>query len=530
MKAHLMFRDRDFALDARGAAHEQDLLQDLGLGTILDTMADDDQFLRSVATRGLLSSLTSADEITYRQQVFSDCLANRAVVVELYNVAICALKIQKGLYGGLIRNPSSVMHHSIEALGEFLGSLRELRDLAAVHGPRFQSEGFATLFAMLQRELGDDYIAEVQGHLRRLEFRNGLLLSAHLGTGNKGTGYTLRRPVAKPRPWWDLFPRDTEPSLSFRIADRDEAGANAIGELRAKGMNTAANALAQATDHILSFFRLLQTELAFYIAALHLHGALADAGVPQCVPVPVQKREGPVLHGTHVYDAVLALAGRDVVGNDLTADDKTLIMITGANQGGKSTLLRSIGQAQLMMQAGLMVCAGSFSASPCHLVVTHFKREEDRDLVRGKLDEELARMRDIVAVIGRGDVILFNESFASTNEREGSEIARNIIRALTERGVRVIFVTHLYDLALSQYAAHSPTALFLRAERGTEGRRTFRIAEGEPLSTSFGVDLYRRIFGSLPSSPGEPAAAAGGRPDTSNDEKAGHYVDTPPSL
>ena len=116
-----------------------------------------------------------------------------------------------------------------------------------------------------------------------------------------------------------------------------------------------------------------------------------------------------------------------VIGNDVTGDQKALVMITGANRGGKSTFLRSIGLAQLMMQCGMFVPAESFRANVCHGVFTHFKREEDSSMGSGKLDEELRRMSGIVDQISPYSMALFNESFASTNEREGSEIARQIV-------------------------------------------------------------------------------------------------------
>ena len=89
-----------------------------------------------------------------------------------------------------------------------------------------------------------------------------------------------------------------------------------------------------------------------------------------------------------------------------------------------------------------------------------------------------------------------NESFASTNEREGSEIAREVVKAMTDAAVKVIFVTHMFELARGLYAENLGTALFLRAERLVDGRRTFRLVEGEPLSTSYGEDSYWRVFGS----------------------------------
>jgi DNA mismatch repair ATPase MutS len=112
----------------------------------------------------------------------------------------------------------------------------------------------------------------------------------------------------------------------------------------------------------------------------------------------------------------------------------------------------------------------------------------------GKLDEELSRMSEIVTAAKPGGMVLANESFASTNEREGSEIARQIVRALTESGVRVLYVTHLFDLAHGFFAENLDTALFLRAEREDDARRTFKVVEAEPLPTSYGEDLYRQIF------------------------------------
>ncbi len=182
----------------------------------------------------------------------------------------------------------------------------------------------------------------------------------------------------------------------------------------------------------------------------------------------------------------------------MSADDKLLVMITGANQGGKSTFLRSMGLGQLMMQCGMFVPAQSFRANLCDGVFTHFKREEDAGMKSGKLDEELSRMSSIVDNLSPNSIVLLNESFASTNEREGAEIARQIVRALLERGIKVCYVTHLFDLAQGFSRAKLDTALFLRAERLADGRRTFRLVEGEPLPTSYAEDLYRRIFGTVP--------------------------------
>ena len=234
--------------------------------------------------------------------------------------------------------------------------------------------------------------------------------------------------------------------------------------------------------------------MAFYIGCLNLHEQVARQGMSTCFPLPVAS--GEHRHSFRgLYDVCLALTTKqNIIGNEMQADHKKLVIITGANQGGKSTFLRSIGLSQLMMQGGMFVPAESFCANICDGLFTHFKREEDAAMSSGKLDEELRRLSVIVDHVTPNSLVLFNESLAATNEREGSELAEQIIRALVESHIKVFFVTHLYEFAHSYYNRKSGNAIFLRAERHADGERTFRMIEGEPLETSYGKDLYRRVF------------------------------------
>lgn len=113
------------------------------------------------------------------------------------------------------------------------------------------------------------------------------------------------------------------------------------------------------------------------------------------------------------------------------------------------------------MQAGVFVGAEGLSANVCSGVFTHFKREEGETLVSGKLDEELSRMSEIADCIASQSMLLCNESFAATNEREGSQIAREVVRAMLDGGVKVLFVTHLFDLADRLRREGLEAALFL---------------------------------------------------------------------
>ncbi|HEV8721420.1 MAG TPA: DNA mismatch repair protein MutS [Candidatus Binatia bacterium] len=496
MKAFLMHRDRDFDLQRELPSNEPALTQDLELNTLFNAMSLGDEFLFEVVKKAVLFGLNDLDTIRYRQNILKDCVKNSSVVKDIYDIAVEAIEREKKDFWAITRRyPGATLHGSIEVLQMFVGMLKKLKNIADKHADKFESAGFTAFFAMLKKELSDEYFASVQNHLKQLKFSDGVLISAELAKGNKGTNYILRRPHDQKQSWVERIFAQKPPVYIFHIHPRDEGGARALSELRDRGINLVANALAQSTDHILSFFTMLRTELAFYIGCLNLHLQLARKGEPMCFPLPVSSSERRHTF-RRLYDVCLSLSmERRVVGNDVNADNKDLVIITGANCGGKSVFLRSIGLSQLMMQCGMFAPAESFSSTLCDGLFTHYKREEDVSMKSGKFDEELSRMSSIVEHMTSNAILLFNESFGATNEREGSEIARQIVNALLDNHVRIFFVTHLYEFARGFFAKKMEEVLFLRAERQADGRRTFKLLEGEPLQTSYGKDLYNRIFG-----------------------------------
>ncbi len=500
MKVQLAYRDRDLDLEAEPPPNADEVTQDLGLDIVLDAMAHGDRYLRQVAQTTLFASLLDPGAIRYRQAVIADSLAHPDVVRELYELAVTALQKERQFWIYSARMPESVLSRSIALLGHVLVQLRRMRDIARVQRDAFGSDGFRRLFRELSDELDDTYLETVEAHLRRLRFNDGVLVSATLGAASEPTSYVLRRRTSR-RGLRERIGLPEADSCSWELDPRDIAGAEALSSLRQRGVALAAAALGESTDHILAYLGQLRAELGMCLGALHLHDALTARGEPVCMPDP-EPAGAPALTARGLYDAALSLAlgqGR-AVGNDVAADGRSLVVVTGANRGGKSTFLRSLGIAQLLLQAGLFVPADAFRADLRDGLFTHFRREEDRALRSGKLDEELVRMDVIVDHVRANSMLLLNESFASTNEREGSEIGRQIVAAMAERGVKVVYVTHMYELAMRLRDEAPSGPLYLRAERLPDGRRTFRIREGEALPTSHGQDIYQRIF--------EPAGSA----------------------
>jgi MutS domain V len=523
MKVYLLHQDRDFDFGAGLPAGHEDLTQDLELTTLLWAMGAGDKFLHETSAKVLLASLHDPEAIRYRQRVLADCLAQPEVIREMYAVAVGALQDKRHLwyYGGSYQTPSSNLSGAVSHLEAYVDRLRQLRKIADDHAGEFRSDGMRTLFATLQRELDDEYFEEISSHLKQLRFRVGVLISAELDRDNSGTGFVLRAPEQARRRWTERLGIGPRTTYSFTLPPRDEAGGQILEDLTSRGINLVANAAAQSADHIGSYFIMLRAELAFYVSCLNLADRLAAKGVSVTTPEPTQPST-LTFSCTDLHDVCLELQSPDpVVGNDVPADGKSLVIITGANSGGKSTFLRSVGVAELMMQCGLFVTAQSYRADAARGIFTHFIREEDPGMTSGRLDDELRRMSAIADQIGPHCLVLFNESFAGTNEREGSEIGYQVVRALLDAQIKVFFVTHRFEFADRFHRQNARSTLFLRAERRPDGRRNYKLAVKEPLPTSFGEDLYYRLGAWLDEDKAFTPAAAEAAPDGELDPGGG---------
>lgn len=473
----------------------KDLIQDLNLESLFTAMSKGDNFIYETVKASLLSLLEDENSILYRQDILKDCIRNESIIREIYKLASEAIEKDRSIYSwGLLREtPSGILYQARNKIKMFFEILLKLKKTLENNESNFYSAGFKRFINMIKAELNDEYLREVNNCLQELEFNYGLLFSANLGYANKLTGITLHETEREKKSWVKkLFNRNE--GYTYILHPRDESGAQALSDLRNQCLYNVADTLDQSMEHILNFFKTLRTELAFYIGCLNLYSKLKELSIPVCFPTPYSS-DNKQLTFSELYDITLVLNYTNkVISNNLTANGKRLFIITGANNGGKTTFLRSIGLAQIMMQCGIFVTASEFLSEIRSSIFTHFKRKEDKKLESGKLDEELNRINQIVEKIDSKSMLLLNESFAVTNQKEGAEIAKQIIEALIECGIKVFYVTHNFEFANNFFNKNMDSAIFLRAERLENGIRTFKIKEGKPLQTSYGEDLFYKIF------------------------------------
>ena len=218
--------------------------------------------------------------------------------------------------------------------------LRRLRRIAEEQRGVFRSEGFRRFFAMLEEELSDEYLATVDEHLEELQFKRGLLETALLGKGFKGRDYVVRR--ERGRSLGERLVRTRRRAATASRSIRATSPARALSRSCAPAASTTWRTPSGSPPTTSSrFFAMLKLELAFYLGCLNLH----DGSARRASRSAFRSRSRPARRPSSregLYDVALSLhLDERTVGNDVDAAGKSLVFLTGANQGGKSTLLRA---------------------------------------------------------------------------------------------------------------------------------------------------------------------------------------------
>ena len=209
MKAFLMHRDRDFDLERALPANEAVLAKNLELDTLFLVMAAKDPLVLEVAKKAILTSVfNDVAVIEYRQSALKDCLSNPEIVRELYGLAVELAERQKKIWSTFREYPSGLLDTSVQRMVAFVDVLKRLRAVADRHSAQFKSEAFSNLFAMLSRELDDDYFSVIDRHLNRLKFRT-IVVSAGSARDSRAwttscAGRLRTRELAHPRLARDL--------------------------------------------------------------------------------------------------------------------------------------------------------------------------------------------------------------------------------------------------------------------------------------------------------------------------------------
>jgi DNA mismatch repair protein MutS len=245
-------------------------------------------------------------------------------------------------------------------------------------------------------------------------------------------------------------------------------------------------------------------EIQFYLAYLEFVRRMRAAGLAMCYPA-IGDATTP-LEAVDAYDVALADkligAGRPVVANDVALTGRERIwVVTGPNQGGKTTYARMIGQLHHLAGLGLLV-PGSRARLPLpDRIFTHFERGENLHDLTGKLDDDLVRIREILQAAAPASLLIMNEIFTSTSLEDAVWLSTQVLRQVIEKDCLCVCVTFLDELStlgpttvsmVSTVAAdHPANRTFKIIRRKADGR-----AYAEAIADRYGLTaraLKRRL-------------------------------------
>ena len=538
---------------ARNLAWDDAAVADLGLHELARALSPDGR--HEARVRQILFALCDDPHvIAYRQDVLRDLLENETLAEALGALLPSLTQLSFYATGNPTHPNETALQQVAFRLGElelYVECVQRMRATLLAHASRLAAEGLQRLLGVLTEVERDPAFQALRAELPDMlaKVRNigsvtiGVNLDSHLQPSEatllsinahrfRGAGLSLLGKLFGNADAGDGTATGQVAGLArlHRIALPSEAAHVRDGSARAmlklvplfKDLSEILEAVARPiADALLRYARLngqlliaLEGEIAFYLGAIRLIRRIEAAGLPMCQPTicPVDERAGQVSDLFNLNLALRMLArepgarlDEKIVLNDAAFDDAGRIFIlTGPNQGGKTTYIQAIGLVHVLAQAGLHVPGRRARLSPVDALFTHFAAEERPDLESGRLGEEARRLSAIFSRATRHSLILLNESLSSTSPNESLYLARDIVRGLRALGTRAIFATHLHGLAeeADQINAGTPgdsrvaslvseTIPMVEGDDAA-GRRTFRIVRGPPMGMSYARDIARK--------------------------------------
>lgn len=515
---------------------------DLDLPTIVTALCLDRYQVDDI--RNVLTALCDdLDVIRYRQDVLQDLLEHPDFATQLANLLPAIALLDR--FGYSARPGHTPLHEVVWRVGQleaYVECVQRLNALFDESGAGLRAEGLRQLHALVRLVEQDPLFQRLSGELPGLVTRVRNISSVTIGVNlddqlrpveatllavnqNKFYGASasllsfLFGSEPHDREWEGIAPLhsvargpnaqaaqygvDVENPMLYPLF-RD------LAQVLKQVSRPVAAALQRYTRVHMDFLKTLRLELSFFLGAVQLIKHMQQSGLPMCRPelAPAEERICDLETSYNLSLAVRmidALPAPPMVTNDVSFGPAgRILVLTGPNQGGKTTYTQGIGQAQILAQAGLYVPGTRARISPVDRIFTHFPVEERPSAEAGRLGEEAQRLSLIFAHATRHSLVLLNESLSSTSPGESLYLARDIVRSLRVLGTRAVFTTHLHDLAaaVDELNAETPgdskiaslVSLVASTGNGSDSsiQRTYQIVPGPPVGRSYAREIASR--------------------------------------
>ncbi len=528
-KVSLFYPDADkqkYAADRRTAlnAYPQDYLEDLEAKRVALMILPQNPDKVITIIREMNDDL---DTLSYRLDCIEDFM-RQPLLSDTFRAIIRRLSDNNSQFrtGGSMSNSFMEIRMRIDGLQEFLDCIDEINAFYLKCKKTIKSQAMINLFSFFENLTKTEDYLTVKSNLEELQ----KIFSKSIKSVTIGINFTadmtpelcgimevsnkkiypkqnvLDKILLKPHVNVDYFPGDvhTNSAVKKQPADMDTALFRELSEYTKEYSRKIASALKGYRELFFTDIGELEHQLDFYDGAVKLINHVRGRGLQMCRPNLLRKDERK-MKLKNAFDLCFfrQAASADyskrgdelIICNDISMDDERFYMITGVNNGGKTTFARGTGICQMLAQLGMYVPAEEAEISVTDYIFTHFPKEEEVSIDSSRFTTEIKQLSEICRLITPHSMVIMNESIQSTTPKECLDIAGRHLEILAAAGVRGMYVTHLNDLYANITKINKkkyPTkigSLVSVADKKT-GKRLYKIENKPPMNESMAYTVY----------------------------------------
>lgn len=461
---------------------------------------------KKFAEEVLINYACSSDTVEYRQAILNDLIsdANLRIVLRGLINGLNELEYKLESY----RNKPN-LSNGLDLLRGYKNLIDNTPDLK-----KADSKGLQSVSSYWQSLRRSDSFSGLHDLLERIDNAEGVDFRVYLdkdGSPQRMSALELadRKPGTKPRiPLVSRLIGKAEQGQSLKHwgGDLNPVG-RVISEYMDKQFTPVIGSYVAQIVEVTNFLEPLDFYVGFAEYFIKLREMSFDVCRPTLLPLDsrrmrVRNARNPLLLETrrdtsrNVWFRRIRSRGNKVVPNDIEyTNDKNMFIITGPNNGGKTTYVKTVGLIQLMSQKGLFAPAESAELSFVDGIYTHFVTPEDITKGEGRYKNELRRIREIFERATPYSLVILDEPCGGTSHEEGERQSLALLDGFHRLSTATFFTTHMHRLAKEVDSGRFQAAKNLYVECTYESKRinyTYKVKEGS-FGRSFGEEIAKEL-------------------------------------